>query len=74
MATDDLLRHVPTGGEVPGEDGVAQHDLRNTGCCLGGDVLGEWGWYTAGGEEERWPRWCAGVPDEGPANTGNHGA
>jgi hypothetical protein len=51
---------------------VAQHDLRNTGCCLGGDVLGEWGWNTAGGEEGRRPRWRAGVPGEGPANVGNH--
>jgi hypothetical protein len=64
---------APTGGEVPGEDGVAQHDLRNTGCCLGGDVLGEWGWNTAGGEEGRWPRRRAGIPGEGPANTGNQG-
>jgi hypothetical protein len=48
-----LPQRVLAGGEVPGKDGVAQHDLQNTGCCLGGDVLGEWGWNTAGGEEGR---------------------
>jgi hypothetical protein len=53
---------------------VAQYDLRNTGFYLGGDVLGEWGWIMAGGEEGRWPRQRAGVPGEGPANMGNKGA
>jgi hypothetical protein len=53
---------------------VAQHDLRDTGCCLGGDVLDEYGWNTAGGEEGRRPRWRASVPSEGPANTGKQDA
>jgi hypothetical protein len=71
--TADLLRHVPTGGEVPGEDGVAQHDLRNMGCWLDGGVLDEQGWNTAGGEEGRRPRQRAGIPSEGLANTGKQG-
>jgi hypothetical protein len=37
-------------------------------------VLGEWGWNTAGGEEGRRPRRHAGVPGEGPGNTGKQGA
>jgi hypothetical protein len=36
-------------------------------------VLNGQGWNTAGGEEGRWPRPCAGVLGEGPANTGNLG-
>jgi hypothetical protein len=55
-----LLRHVPTGGEVTGGevtggDGLAWHDLRDLGCCLGGDVLDGQGRNTAGGEEGRRP-------------------
>jgi hypothetical protein len=69
----DLLRHVPTGGEVIGEDGLAQYDLRDMGCWLGGNVLDEQGRNTAGGEEGRRPRWRASVPGEGPANTGKQG-
>jgi hypothetical protein len=52
---------------------VAQHDLWNTGCWLEGDVLDEQGWNTAGGEEGRRPRRRAGVPGEGPVNTGKQG-
>jgi hypothetical protein len=37
-------------------------------------VLDGQGRNTADGEEGRRPRWCAGVPSEGPANTGNQGA
>jgi hypothetical protein len=37
-------------------------------------VLDGQGRNAAGGEEGRRPRWCAGVPGEGPANTGNPGA
>jgi hypothetical protein len=38
---------------------------------LGGDVLDGRRRNTAGGKEGRRPRWRAGVPGEGPANTGN---
>jgi hypothetical protein len=41
---------------------------------VGGDVLDEQGRNTAGGEEGRRPRRRAGVPGEGPANTGKQGA
>jgi hypothetical protein len=44
------------------------------GVLVGRDVLDEQGQNTAGSEEGWRPRWCAGVPGEGPAKTGKQGA
>jgi hypothetical protein len=65
-----LLRHVPTGGEVTGGEGLAWHDLRDVGSWLEGIVLDGQRRSTAGGEKGRRPQRRASVPGEGPANTG----
>jgi hypothetical protein len=66
----DLLRCVLADGEISCEDGLAQHDLWDMWCWLGGDVLDEQGWNMAGDERWRRPWRRVIIPDEGLANVG----
>jgi hypothetical protein len=70
----DRLKHVLAGGELSGGEGLTEHDPRDLGSGLGGNVLDGRRWNTAGDGEVRRPCRVAGVPGEGPVNTSKEGA